>query len=328
MITNISDIKTHDELILENSTLCTQLESGNPFLPNQEFVLQHKANSISDSVHTCEIVSDRPSIDAIHKFFEESLELSISRSNRTPHNPALINEVGLDYLGVGEIDNAIEKFKEALSIDKGYFPAIANLAKCFTLKGDLDNAIGIYESVKKDMKEDIRFLTNIALLLFRKRDFDESLRYLEQAHKIDKNNHHILNNIGLVYLAKGDAGSAISSIRKASQKGNKDHSVFNNLGVCYIAINNKKKALHYFKIAHSLNSSARSVLVNLSNAYQSINEHELVVNLLDDYIRTHPEDTELNNILAWSYFQMGLYRKCLKRQWTPLIGQPEHRVKL
>jgi hypothetical protein len=49
MITNRSDIKAHDELILDDSALCTHLESGNPFLPNQEFILQRETEDASDS---------------------------------------------------------------------------------------------------------------------------------------------------------------------------------------------------------------------------------------------------------------------------------------
>ena len=202
-------------------------------------------------------------------------------------------------------------FQTALSMDKDYFPAIANLARCYSIKGDFEKAIRIYEKLERENKNDVRFLINIALLHLNNKNIDDALAYFKKAEKIEPEDHSVLNNIGMIYLIKGNLSSAISLFRKARKNKNDDYTIYNNLGVCFVALNNIDKALYYFKIARELNRSAKHVINNLSNALQKIGDHESVISLVDDFLQAHPEDVEMRNLISWSYFEMGLYQKCL-----------------
>jgi len=313
MLTNISDIKSLDELIVEKETLCAELEAGNPFLNNQEFIFSQTADDDIDQKEACKMASETILSEHISKLLNNNLRVSLNRARRNPRNPALGNEAALGYLKNGNIEEAIDGFKKVLSIEKDYFPAIANLAKCYSIKGDVDKALKIYEGLERLNHDDVRFLSNIALLHFRKKDFNMALQYLKRAVNFDSENYSLLNNLGLVYLAKRNISNAISLIRKAVKIENKEYIAYNNLGVCYLALNNFQKALHYFKIAYRLNRSARDVIQNITNTYHRIGDHNSVIELLDEYMRINPEDIELGNLLCWSYFELGEYNKCIKR---------------
>ena len=326
MLTVSSDIKIHDELIIDSDKLCTQLESGNPFLADQDFIFSKEKEYQASEDELCNVKFNVKSEEALYRFFEENLNLSLRRLNKFPHNPAIANGVAIDYLKLGRVEEAIKTLEFALKTDKHFFPAVANLAKCYSVTGNLDKALTIYGKLEQSKKDDIRILSNIALLHFRKKNLNKSLEYYMKSLKFDDKNPSILNNIGLVFLAKGNVSAAISSIRKATKRKNNDHALFNNLGVCYVAINNSKKALYYFKIAHNLNKSARSVLINLSNIYHQIAEHEEVVSILDEYLKAFPDDIELSNALGWSYFELGLYQKCLKELKRVLRHTDENKL--
>jgi tetratricopeptide (TPR) repeat protein len=311
MLTLNSDVKTHDELLVEQDKLCAMLESGDSFLPNQDFVFSKKSEEKVKGEDFCYFSNSLQPNEITYNFFKESLILSLRRLDRIPKKPPLMNEVALYNMRIGEFDKAIDILEDALRLDKYYFPAIANLANCYFAKGNVERALSLYCEIDKENYYDIKTISNIALIHFKNKNYDKALEYLGRAEKIDKKNPSVLNNIGLVYLAKGNPHNAISFIRRASKLKSNDYSFYNNLGVCYVAINNDKKALHYFKIAYNLDSSARSILINLTSVYQKLNDHDSVISTLDTYSKASTGDVEVINLLVKSYFELGMYKKCL-----------------
>ena len=311
MITNSTEIKHHDELIKSKGILCTSIEAGNPFFSNQDLVLSAENFEPEEVGESCNFTSvqsfDEKAVDLIR----ESLMSSINRAHRLPKSLDAANAVALDYLRIGEIENAITEFKKILAIDSGFFPALANLAKSYSIKGNFDAALNVYMDFEKKNIEDERILVNLGLICLVKRDFDRALEYLMKAHRIKPENPSILNNIGLIHLTKRNLNKAISFVRKASRIRNDDPATYNNLGVCFVAQRNYRKATKNFKIAYLLNKNAKNIVSNLANAYQKVGEHENVISLLNDYLQSHPEEIGLRDIFARSLFQAELYHKCL-----------------
>jgi len=219
---------------------------------------------------------------------------------------------------MGDIENSIKEFKNVLSIDKNYFPALSNLAKCYSIKRDFDAALSIYEDLRKKRHRDIGVLVNIALLYFQKGEYDTSFSFLMKAKEIEPKNNAILNNLGLLYLVKHDFKSAISELREACRNQSNDQLIYNNIGVCFIALKNYRKAINNFNIAYSLNKDNRNVVKNLANAYQQSNEHGKAIDLITDFSKAHSDDIELRNSMALSLFKLRNYSKCLRELFFAL----------
>lgn len=318
MLTENIDIKQHDELILEKNSLCIQLEGGNPFLPNQDFTFSPKEKNLTPNRVVYQKVSLFNTENDVFKLWEKWLDSSLKRSNRIPNNPHIINSLALNYLRIGDIGNAIEELKQALTIDKNYFPALANLARCYIICDDWENAQLIYKQLEDAKPNDVRILTNIGSLSFKMKNLDLALHYFKRALAVESDNSSVLNNLGLVYLLQKKTNEAISVFRKALIIKNDDFGIYNNLGVCFAVRENFRKAISNFEIAYSLNKGNRDTVHNLSGAYQAKGEHEKVINLLDDYLKTHPQEVAFRNIIAWSYFQLKLFQRCLKELETAL----------
>lgn len=312
MITNISNEKSHEELIIEKGVLCAQIEAGNPFLGNQEFEVSTYEDELEKTGTSCSFSVTPISKEDIKFYREKALQRSLDRKHRIPNNLAINHSVALNYLRLGEFDKAIDSFKKILSVNSGYFPAIAKLAECFLIKGEAEKAIDVYMRNLEVGKGKLNFLTNLAILFLKNGENDNALEYFNKAIKIAPNNPYVLNNIGLVCLAQRNPSQGIHYIKKAIKINNAEYNFYNNLGVCFIAIKNNKKALYYFKIAHSLNKSAINVIHNLSNSLVDSGEYESCINLLGEYLINHPEDVEKINILARCYFELKLYKKCLQ----------------
>lgn len=319
MITQSHDLRIDEELILDKDILCTQLKAGNPFSSNQDIAF-NKENTTEDYKNNlCSIDSRIDLNDKAISFFKQGLESSFNRAERFPKEPAIINAIALEYLRMGDIKNAINEFKNVLSLDKNYFPALANLAKCYSIKHDFDTALSIYDDLHKKNYKEIDVLVNIALLHIQKHEYDAAFSFLKKAKAIDPKNNAILNNIGLLYLLKYDFKSAISELKEACRNQSNDPLIYNNIGVCFVALKNYRKAINNFNIAHSLDRDNRGVVKNLVNAYQKINEHEKVIDLITDFLIIHPDDIELKNSMALSLFKLGNYSKCLHELSFALI---------
>lgn len=314
MLTPTNEIRQHEELIIERGIHCGQIEAGNPFFTDQDFCFSSdQEGDVQCNFPPQRIDSTQGSdFSFAREFIQESLETSLTRFKRHPNSPHLANTVALDYLRMGEFDDAIEGFQKALKISPDFFSAKANLAKCYTLKGKIDEALAVYKQLEKEQENDATVLTNIAHIYFTQGELDLALSYLTKAKSLDPYNHSVLNNIAIIHLLQKQANKAISSLRAATRLTNEDHSLYNNLGVCFAVQGNIKKAITQFRIAASLNCTDRNTLKNLSNAYQRVDMHKEVISLLEDYMQTHTEDAEFKNIIAWSFFKLGLHQKCMK----------------
>jgi len=312
MITNVSNEKSHEELILEKGVLCATLEAGNPFLDDQDLTFSPSKVVSSTSDISCLIPKAEILSENIKEFFNETLQGSLERKNRIPNNPAVIQSVALNYLKLGDIEKAIGAFSEILAANRSYFPALSKLAECYVIRGEIDRAIEIYTENLELGHGNINFLSNLAILFLKKNDIVNAFKYLQTAIKSEHSNPFILNNLGLVSLAQNNPGKAIFYIKKAIKIYNKEYNFYSNLGICFIAIKNLKKALYYFKIAYSLNKFAKNVVHNLSNAFIENGEFESCVTLLGEYIERYPGDLEQRQKIAHCYFEMKLFKRCLK----------------
>jgi len=312
MLTSVVDTKQHEELILDREALCIQFESGNPFLPNQDYTFRRKCGEKETCEDVCRIPVREKHSDELSFFAEQSLAFAVKRAKRIPHNAQINNAVGLAYLKKGEIDTAIEWFRKALEIDKGHFAASANIARCHLAKGDLDAAIEVYLELGKNQPNDVHVLINLAIHLVLKKEYEEAKNYLKRAIKIDPRNVAALNNLGMLSLIQKDFRNAISTIRKALKNQTNDAGLYNNLGVCFAAMGSMKKATKQFSIAFSLNPNTKEVVLNLSQALQDLNQHEKVTALLEGYLDRYSKDVDLRNIIALSYFKIGNVKRCFK----------------
>ncbi len=319
MLTVSNDVREHDELIIDKGRRCTYFESGNPYLSGQEFIYSDNISEQIDDRYENEQKQEIDPTDVASSILKNNLESSIIRLNRHPKNPYLLNSLAKNYQSLGNYGEAISSYKKALELDPGFFPAKANLAKCYTLIEKIDEAIQLYEDLETTTTDKAVVYINIALLHLKKKEFDVALKYFENARELEGKNPSVWNNIGLIQLTKNDFNKGVSSLRKAYKLSNDDPKIANNLGVAFALQNNIKRAIHFFRISNQLKGNTRNTIFNLSLAYQLTNQHNKVISILFDYIREHETEVELRNILAWSFFQNKEYENARKLLTKALI---------
>lgn len=318
MLAQSQDIKSHEELIIDNDAFHAQLESDNPFLANQDIRVSSTGAEKREKLYACPVDS-APNLNSnALDFLRQNLELSLKRASRFPENPDITNEVASNYLRLGNIKKAKETFERVLAMDKKQFKAMAGLANCYLTQNDLDKALSIYSQIEKEYPDDIRVLSNVSAIHFMKKDLERAHEYLNKARASQPNNTAILNNIALISIAKKDPKTAISTLRKAAFINNDDPIIYNNLGIAFLVQGNLRKAITNLNRAFSLNRTSRDIVNNLANAYQAKEDDEKAIELLEDYLLRHPKEINLRNIIAWSYFKTKSYKNCFKQLKTAL----------
>ncbi len=326
MLTNAFEIKQHEELLADRDILCVQVESGNPFLPNYDYAFSLKEGKKVHDEGICRLVRSREILVEAQALAKENLRGAVARERRLPNNAYMKNSLGLAHLKFGNIEKAIELFKDALHLDTDYFPAKANLARSYSATGELDEALKLYEEMEKNRPNDVRVLVNTGVHLIEKKDFKKAGEYLKKAVKLSPKNAAAWNNLGLVNLSEGRLHEAVAAIRKALRIKGDDPGFHNNLGVCFATQKSFEKAVREFSIAYSLNREPKDIVHNFSQALQEIGEHEKVVQVVEDYLQSHPQEVEFRNTLGWSYIKLGEAKKCVKQLSFALKHTPEEDV--
>jgi len=207
---------------------------------------------------------------------EEHLE-----ENRLEHMPELewvkerrgelLNQKGILYWYKGDLDRALECYKESLAIkeeldDKnGVADSFNNIGLVYWSKGDLDRAMKYYQQSlaireKLDNKQKIATsLNNLGNVYSMKGDLDRAMKYYQQSlairEKLD-NKQEIatsLNNLGVVHQLKGDLDRAMKYYQRSlviSQELNMKRDIalaLNNLGDILQLKGELDQALQYFQ---------------------------------------------------------------------------------
>ena len=182
-----------------------------------------------------------------------------------PH-PAGINShclIGLAYENKGEVDKAIDIFREGLAISPGRCDLCGNLAEAYYKKGMLDRA-ETYSKKALGLKNDNPKAYSILGAIYADRGFlDKSIEALKIAVKLRPHEPDFHFKLGNYYMRADQPSLAVPEYEKAINLSAKP-DYYNNLGKAYIKIGNKEKACAAWEEAIALDPDCQGAKDNLS----------------------------------------------------------------
>jgi CHAT domain-containing protein/Tfp pilus assembly protein PilF len=197
-----------------------------------------------------------------------------------------LNNIGVAYYNIGDYQNAIDYFEQALKIKKLILgeehldnaSSLNNIANTYKNIGDYQKSLKYHmqamEIIKKTLGEEhldyATSLNNIGNTYFYMGDYQNSLKYHMQALEIRKNTlgeahpdyAASINNIGFVYYEIGDYQKALEYYTKALEIRKKvlgeEHPDYaaslNNIGAIYSNLADYQNSLKYLIKAKELHS--------------------------------------------------------------------------
>ncbi len=258
---------------------------------------------------------------------------------QNPRDQIMQNNLGVCFLNTGKLDEALERFNVAISIDKFYADPVYNLGIVYSRKNDLISSADYY---LKALNIDPAFssaILNLISTYIRLEDFKSALKFLNEIFENHKNlldpifyqdrsfcfaktgliddaindlNYLIDNNLMLseslsnragLYLQSGNLKNAITDVNKSIDINPNFSDAFNNRANIYKAMSLNDKALDDYNRAIDLSPNNPSFYSNRAILFRDMKRFDLAYKdaTKNLLINTSPESYKLRADI--SYFR-------------------------
>ena len=157
------------------------------------------------------------------------------------------NDLGVDYLDLNRIEDAMEEFKIALRLSPNYSYAHNNLGTSYRRLNRLDEAVAEY---KLALRADPNYATahnNLGNAYYQQGNFSDALYEFQQAAKIKPTDSDYIFNIGRAYKRLSNYTEAAKAYLKCLELDPEYIDAYYNLGDVYAAAGNNQAAIYYFQ---------------------------------------------------------------------------------
>jgi len=131
-----------------------------------------------------------------------------------PNYEEAYNNMGVECLKLGRVDQAIVVYRKTLEIDPNHTRAMNNLANCLLKKGQPAEAEKLYRRVLSLKPDSATAYYNLANVLAGRGEIDTAIDLYEKALAIDPDSLQTYKNLGGALLRKGRIDEAIQRYRK------------------------------------------------------------------------------------------------------------------
>lgn len=185
------------------------------------------------------------------------------------NTPKYLTSLGIQALKLGQYDQAIERFNQALKKDKKYFYAHINVALAYQQKQLLDKAKNAYNEALRLRPDTPEAHNNLGFIDFANKDYQSASKRFSTAANMASNlpleAADYYYNLGTVYEKMRDWLAAQNAYQDAIKLNPQHFHAHFNLGTLYMnAIPNTSLAEQYLTMAHKLDSQRTEPLLNLA----------------------------------------------------------------
>jgi len=171
-----------------------------------------------------------------------------------PNNDNVHVNRGLALDNKGNLEAAIEEYREALRLNPNNDIAHYNLGLALDDKGDLEEAIGEYREAVRLNPGGENAHVNLGSALYKKGSVDAAISEYQEGLRLNPENDSAHYNLGIALGAKGTFEGAITETRAALRLDPKNPLVHYSLAYWLEKQGEREKALGEYRIAYRLNS--------------------------------------------------------------------------
>ena len=253
------------------------------------------------------------------------------------------NLLGSAYMSLGEGDLAMEEFDRAIELNPGLVDAHIKKGAFNLLSGDNQQAEREFVNAVKVAPDMLNSRIILAQYYIKTRQFEKAIEILSEGLKENPNDAILYNIMGAAYLGSEHMDNAVKYFEKSIESNSKFFLPYFNLARVHLGTKNKDRAkaeylrvlevdpnnlpallmmakimesekkdaeaLTYYKKAKALGKPV--AYVELAGFYQRKNDMNGAVRVLDEALKTAPEDTNLLDMKGRVYFSLKDYKKAL-----------------
>jgi tetratricopeptide (TPR) repeat protein len=138
----------------------------------------------------------------------------VQPSGKTPED---YYQLGRQYQGRNQLDEAIQTYQKALALDPHLSKARDALGVAYSQQGKFDLAIEQFQALIKETPREAHLHNNLGYAYYLLGRYPEAIASLETATRLDPGDAAALNNLGLAYAKAGDQEKSRAALDRAAQ---------------------------------------------------------------------------------------------------------------
>ncbi len=230
--------------------------------------------------------------------FDAALNTLEDLSKDYPKESLLFNIKGACYAGLGQLDNAVKSYQDAIIINPNYSKAHYNLGGAFHEIGVLDESVQSYLKSLMIEPDYAEAHNNLGNVYRQQKLLDKAVNSYMRAISINPNYVEAHYSIGLVFQDLGQTDSMISHIEKVLTIKPDFVEAHNHLGIALKSNGQLDDAIFSYKNALAIQPKNIEVHNNLGNAYKD-------KGLIDEAISSYKTALKINPNLPLLNINLG-----------------------
>lgn len=218
-----------------------------------------------------------------------------------------------------DLEQALPLFQKAVDIDYGCFNCRYNLGMSFLGLGNLDTAIEIFTSLTGEVPNYANAFAGLGDTLGKKGRHAEAVAAYRQALKLENNDPYTYCNLGTSLHQMGEHKEALKYFGEAIRQKPDLVKAHNNRGVTLYALDRMKEALKNFEKADSIQPNTPEILNNIGVTLGRLGKKKEAHNYFEEVLRLQPDYAPAIYNLALSFQERG-NRGAAQQQLKSLEG--------
>lgn len=181
---------------------------------------------------------------------------------KSPDKPRPHNNLGLEYIKAGKLEEASEQFSKAIELDENYAEGRNNLGMMLIGKGELDQAEEIIREAIKINPDYSHAYNNLGAIFSRRGEAKKAEEAFIKATELDPVYIAAWDNLGMVFVKQSRFTEAEKVFLNVLEMKPNHVPSLNNLGVVYYKQGRVKEALIQIEKALSLDPSYKKAREN------------------------------------------------------------------
>lgn len=214
-------------------------------------------------------------------------------------------ELGISYAREQKFDQAIDAYRELLTLDPVHAFALHNLGAALANTKRHQEALEAFQSAVNLAPGNATFQASLGGAYMNLRRWDESLAVLSEAVRLDPTRGATYNMLGFLFDNTRRFDEALAVNKKAIEYAPENPANFHNLGLTYIKLGKPADAIAPLEQALKMAPRYKSARYHLSNVLSRLKRYREAVDSFTKLLELDPDNAELISSRAWNYMYLG-----------------------
>lgn len=263
----------------------------------------NKAISIDDA---SALFYENRGLAFLYRLQYEKAEADFLRSMELNPVASIYNNLGVLYYRMGNMDNAIKYYTEAIKLNEQEPVYHENIGLAYEKKQDDEKALACFEQAVSLEKELGTYLNRIGLYYYKRENDNKAIEYYKRALEKEPGNSVYAENMALAYEQLGQDDDAEQIYRAIVQK---DHSnTYSRMRLAVMKMRNghyDDEAKQLLEHILALTPGDGEILQYLGYYYEKRNEPDNALEVYKRALTYHKSDEYFNNRAGIIHFNRG-----------------------